>query len=72
MINPFTTFGFFKEYYVGLKYIGSLDCERDREVLGYMGRREETLDHDVVFKNKKIKAGTKITTQLQQYCGKSK
>lgn len=66
----FNQFGFFKEYYVDSKFISSKVCEKDREEIGYTGRRVETLLEDIIFKNKKkIKAGKVVTTIIYPLCG---
>lgn len=63
--------GYSKDYYVNRKYIGSLVCEKDRDVFGYNGRKEEILQNDVIFRNKKkIKKGTLVLTELQQLNGR--
>lgn len=63
--------GYSKDYFVDRKYIGSLVCEKDRDVFGYYGRKEEVLQNDVVFRNKKkIKKGQLVLTELQQLNGR--
>jgi len=65
--------GFFKDYYANGKYLGSLTyVEKDREVLGYYGRKKEVLSEDLMLKNKKVKKGTEVVTELQVICGKIK
>lgn len=66
----FNTFGYFKEYYINNKFIGLCDCNRDRDILGFFGEKNEVIDHDIVLSNKKIiKKGTKVKTVLHQLCG---
>lgn len=66
----FSQFGYFKEYYVNNKFISFLECEKDREDIGYTGRKTETLQSKIVFKNgKSIKAGTEVTTIVYPLCG---
>jgi hypothetical protein len=66
----FTEFGFYKEFYVDSRFIGNIECEKDREVYGHFGRKTETLERDIVTINKrKIKKGTIVTTMLFPYCG---
>ena len=66
----FTEFGHFKEYYIENKFIGVIDCEKDREIYGHFGRKIETLDEDVETSNKrKIKKGTSVMTMIFPYCG---
>ena len=61
--------GYFKEYYVGTKYIGHKECEKDRDSIGYMGKKNHVADLDIKFKNKKIKKGTEYITILYPYNG---
>lgn len=57
-------FGYYKEYYVKLKYIGRKRCDKDREVIGYAGKQTHVASEDIKFKNKRIKAGQKYITIL--------
>ena len=67
----FKQLGFFKEYYVDNKFISSCECEKDRDDVGYTGRKVETLSETIVFKNKrKIKAGQEVTTIIYPMCGR--
>lgn len=64
--------GYFKDYYANGKYVGSVECvEKDREVLGYYGRKKEILQSDIIINKKKIRKGTEVTTELQALCGKT-
>jgi len=65
--------GYFKDYYIEGKYIGSIvGVEKDREKCGYTGRQVHIANSDIILdKNKKIKAGTEYSTQLMPLCGKS-
>lgn len=66
----FNKFGFFKEYYIGNKYIGSCNCDKDREKFGFFGKVEEVLKEDILLTNKrKIKKGQEVETMLFEYCG---
>jgi len=66
----FQELGYFKEYYVNNKYVGTLPCEKDREVIGYNGRQKEIITAKIVFKNNKsIKAGIEVETFLYPLCG---
>jgi len=72
-INPvaFEDLGYFKEYYMNGKYLGFARSEKDREVFGYYGKKEEVLAEAITLQNKKvIKAGTTVVTQLFPMCGK--
>jgi len=57
-------------YYQG-KYFGCIPTPTpDRDELGYGGRTQVTLTEDFVYKNKKLKAGTVVTTECIPVCGK--
>ena len=62
----FEHLGWFREYFVNGKYIGTVKCEKDREVVGYDGRVTETTTDFILLDNgKKIKRGTEgITSTL--------
>lgn len=61
----FETIGYSKDYYtLDKEYIGSLVCEKDREVFGYLGRQKELLTEDLIIKKKKIKKGTELLTEI--------
>ena len=69
----FNTFGFFKEYYINNKFIGTIKCEKDRDVLGFFGKKYEILTQDIKLSNNRIiKKGTKVETMLFNFCGKIK
>lgn len=69
----FQELGFYKEYWVKNKFIGIINCEKDREVVGYAGRKTETLTEPITLKNKKtLKLGTEVTTLLYPLCGRIK
>lgn len=62
---------YFKEFFIGNKYMGQLPCTKDREEIGYYGRQYMTLQEDVVLTNrKKLKKGTEINTIIYPVCGK--
>lgn len=63
---------YFKDYYVGNKYIGSRVCKtKDRQVFGFMGRLTAQVYKQIILDNgKKIKAGSTVTTELQILCGR--
>ncbi len=66
----FEHLGFFKEYYIGSKLIGTLPCDEDRPI-GYAGRKNETFSEAIIFNNgKKIKPGTEVTTMIYPLNGK--
>lgn len=71
MQNTFQKLGYFKEYYLNNKFIGTLPCEKDREIIGYNGRQKEILKDKIVFKkNKSIKARTEVETVIYPLNGK--
>lgn len=62
--------GFYKDYYLNDKFIGSQKAEKDRETMGYYGRKKETTTKPIIFsKSKKIKQGIEVTTELNMLCG---
>jgi hypothetical protein len=67
----FETIGYSKDYYnLEKKYIGSIVCDKDREVYGYLGRQKEILSEDLILRKKKIKKGTELLTEILPLCGK--
>lgn len=68
--SKFKELGFFKEYYVGNKLIGTVLCEKDRDI-GYAGRQTEMITEPIIFENgKKLKAGVEAFTMIYPLCGK--
>lgn len=66
----FKTFGFFKEYYIDNKFIGTAPCDKDRDKFGFFGKKEEILTEDLILTNKrKINKGSKVQTMLFEFCG---
>ena len=74
MKNVFKNIGYFVEYMVDNKYVGSINVlEADREEIGYYGRIDAIAESDIVFSNKKrIKKGTHYYTRLYPLCGEKK
>lgn len=69
----FEDLGFFKEYYIDGKFIGTTPSEKDRETIGYLGRKTETTKEKIECSNgKKIKSGIEVTTYLYPLTGKLK
>lgn len=67
----FTNIGYFKEYYLNGKYLGNIKTEKDRDIIGYNGKKEEILTQPLILDNKKkIKANISYTTILYPLCGK--
>lgn len=68
----FEDLGYFREYYVNNKFIGSVKCEKDRDKIGYDGRKTEITSIRIILDNKKtIKPNTEITTYIYPLCGKT-
>ena len=68
----FEKLGYFKEYYLNNKYIGSIKCEKDRDIIGYYGKKKELILQNIFLENKKkIKNGTFVETILYPLCGKT-
>jgi hypothetical protein len=64
-MSQFELIGYFKEYYVGTNFIGTLTCDKDREVFGYAGKKTEKVNEKITFRNKKsLKAGQEVITLL--------
>ena len=73
METKFENIGYFKDYYVNRKFVGTVRIEeKDREVFGYTGRKEEVLTEDMVINKKKLKKGTTVITELGVLCGRIK
>jgi hypothetical protein len=73
--NRFEILGFFKNYWVGNKLMGSIKLEKpDRKQLGLAGKKTEELTADLYLPDSKrtIKKGTKVWTELNALYGKSK
>ena len=67
----FEHLGYFKEYMIDGKSIGTISCENDRDLIGYAGRiTEVVLDTILLDNGKKIKAGTKVITIVYPLSGK--
>lgn len=63
--------GYFKEYIIDRKSIGTVLCEKDREVIGYSGKKKEIVLEQIILDNgKKIKAGTNVITVIYPISGK--
>ena len=68
----FERLGYFLEYMIDDKYIGSTIMDApDRKEIGYYGRIDEVANEDIIFKNKKrIKKGQSFYTRMYPLCGK--
>lgn len=69
----FEDLGYFKEYYIDGKFIGTIKCNKDRDLIGYYGKTQEIINHSIKLENgKTIKANSKVETMLYPLCGKLK
>jgi hypothetical protein len=64
--------GYFLEYYVNGKFIGTkLIDEPDRQEIGYYSKIDSVAEQNIVLQSKKIiKQGTKYYTRMYPLCGK--
>ena len=70
MTQNFNIKGCFKDYYCNGKYIGNLKLEsKDRENYGYIGRKSEILESDLIINKKKLKKGSQVFTEIYPICG---
>lgn len=74
MAQNFEDLGFFIEYHVDNKYVGSISViENDRDCIGYYSRIETIAKEDIKFKNNKIiRKGIIYTSYIYPLCGKKK
>mgnify|MGYP005993219345 FL=1 len=71
-MSQFEQLGYFTDYMIDNKYIGSIIMEKpDRETIGYFGRIDEIATKDIILDNKKrIKKGQSFKTMMYPLCGK--
>ena len=71
-MSQFEQLGYFTDYIIDDKYIGSIIIEKpDRETIGYFGRIDEVATEDIILDNKrKIKKGQSFRTMMYPLCGK--
>ena len=71
-MSQFEKLGYFLEYMIDDKYIGSTILEKpDRKEVGYYGRIDEVATEDIIFSSKKkIKKGQAFNTRMYPLCGK--
>lgn len=66
-----TTIGYFEEFIVQGKFIGTLLCEKQDREIGYYGKKTIIANEDIVLQNKKkIKKGTEFYTRYYPLNGK--
>tara|TARA_R110000787_G_scaffold252435_2_gene357900 strand:+ start:150 stop:428 length:279 start_codon:yes stop_codon:yes gene_type:complete len=71
MKTDFEIIGYSVDIYYRKKYYGCYTIEQpDRDVIGYAGRRDEILTENWIYKNKRIKAGSTVTTECYPLCGR--
>ena len=70
--TTFKVLGYYEEYFVDNKFVGTKPSEFDGErTLGWFGRKTSFATEDIILeRGKKIKTGVKYFTYLQQLCGK--
>ena len=70
--NTFKIIGYFEDYFVDNKYIGSKRCDEQPErTQGFFGQKYFYAPDDIILeKGKKIKRGTKYKTYYNQLSGK--
>ena len=67
----FEKIGFFVEYIVNGKFIGTLNVDTNESgKIGYYSTEHYIADTDIKIKNKTIKKGTKYYTRIYPLCGK--
>ena len=71
-MTQFEKLGFFIEYMIDTKYIGTINIEQpDREEIGYYGRIDSVANQDILLdNNKRIKKGQSYYTRMYPLCGK--
>lgn len=69
----FEHIGYLKEFYIENKFIGFVKTEKDRDSVGFAGRKLETLSETIILENgRKIKAGIQVMTIIYPLNGKIK
>ena len=71
-VDHFHHLGFFKEFYIGPKFIGYCVCDKDRDIIGYYGRKKEFITGPITLENNKIIKNIEVTSILYPLCGKIK
>lgn len=66
-----TTIGYFEEFIVDGKFIGTLNCEKQDREIGYYGKKTKIETKDIILQNKKkIKKGTEFYTRYYPLNGR--
>jgi len=67
------TLGFFEEYFVNSKYIGTKNCEfQNNRIIGWSGKIKKVADTVIILDNgKKIKPGVNYNTRYYPLNGKA-
>ncbi len=69
-MQTFDNIGYFKEYYQDNKFVGCItNVEKDRDTIGYYGKKTEILESDIFVGEKKLKKGSEVQTMLYTLCG---
>jgi hypothetical protein len=67
----FEELGFYKEYYINGKFIGTINTINDGRIIGWEGRNIENITEQIILSNKKkIKVGQTATTIIYPLSGK--
>ena len=71
-MTQFEKIGYFIEYMIDTKYIGTITIEQpDRKEIGYYSRIDSVANQDILLDNKKrIKKGQSYYTRMYPLCGK--
>lgn len=72
-MGKFNTIGYFLEYFVNSKYIGSksIQIKNTNVIFGYASKQTSIAKEDIILdRNKKIKKGQTYHTYLQKLQGK--
>ena len=66
-----TTIGYFEEFFVNGKFIGTKFCEKQNREIGYYGKQIHIADLDLILDNKKkIKKGQEYYTRYYPLNGR--
>jgi len=52
----FVEFGYYKEFYIGNQFIGTVDCDKDREIFGHFGAQKEITETNLILKLSRIRS----------------